>query len=219
MAVLKAFDNGTGTWIEIFAIEPAGPPGPDVPAGTVVDYMGTVSPTGWVILAGQTIIGGQSLYPEWWAVLPASMKSGANILCPDTRGRVSVGFNASETEFDTIGETGGEKTHVLTAAETAMKGHGHTASSGTVSADHSHATPAHTHTGVYGAAGAWPGSHARGSSGASEIFTESGGGGQTGGISANHTHAITVNPTVDANGSAHNNLQPYVVFSKMARAY
>lgn len=39
-------------------------------------------------------------------------------------GRVAVGIDSTQTEFDTIGETGGEKTHTLTVAE--MPSHSHT---------------------------------------------------------------------------------------------
>ena len=43
-------------------------------------------------------------------------------------GRVPVGINASDTAFDTVEETGGAKTHVLTAAE--MPSHTHTVALG-----------------------------------------------------------------------------------------
>ncbi len=39
-------------------------------------------------------------------------------------GRVPVGVDATQTEFDTVGKTGGEKTHTLTIAE--MPSHNHT---------------------------------------------------------------------------------------------
>jgi hypothetical protein len=38
-------------------------------------------------------------------------------------GKVIVGINAGDTEFDTLDETGGEKTHILTAAEIAKHTH------------------------------------------------------------------------------------------------
>ena len=38
-------------------------------------------------------------------------------------GRVAVGINSSDTDFDTIGETGGEKTHTLTVNEIPSHSH------------------------------------------------------------------------------------------------
>lgn len=43
-------------------------------------------------------------------------------------GRVPVGIDAAQTEFDTIGETGGSKTHTLTTAEMPSHSHGGSAS-------------------------------------------------------------------------------------------
>jgi microcystin-dependent protein len=43
---------------------------------------------------------------------------------PNLKGRVPVGLDSSQTEFDTLGETGGEKTVTLTAAQ--MPVHNHT---------------------------------------------------------------------------------------------
>jgi microcystin-dependent protein len=40
-------------------------------------------------------------------------------------GKVIVGIDAGQTEFDTLDETGGEKTHTLTGAESGENGHNH----------------------------------------------------------------------------------------------
>lgn len=40
-------------------------------------------------------------------------------------GRVIVGIDAGQTEFDTLNETGGEKTHLLTSAESGLPAHNH----------------------------------------------------------------------------------------------
>lgn len=94
------------------------------PVGMIVDYVGTTAPTGWAVMDGSTITSGQTLYPSLWAVLPSVFKSGANIVLPDTRGRVSVGRNSSDAQFDNVGDTGGAKTVALTIAQ--MPSHGHT---------------------------------------------------------------------------------------------
>ncbi len=42
---------------------------------------------------------------------------------PDVQGKVIVGRDTGQTEFDALGETGGEKTHALTAAENGAHSH------------------------------------------------------------------------------------------------
>ena len=53
-------------------------------------------------------------------------------------GRMLVGFDAGQTEFDTVRETGGAKTHQLSVAE--MPSHTH------VQDAHTHTQNSHTHT-------------------------------------------------------------------------
>jgi hypothetical protein len=90
----------------------------NLPICTIVDYLGTVPPSAkWLAMAGQTVANADTLYPAWWAKLPAGMKSGTNALMPNTKGRVSVGYDSAQAEFNTIGLIGGEKQHVLTKAE------------------------------------------------------------------------------------------------------
>lgn len=42
---------------------------------------------------------------------------------PNFKGRVPVGLDAGQTEFDTMGETGGAKTHTLTEAQIPAHSH------------------------------------------------------------------------------------------------
>jgi microcystin-dependent protein len=65
--------------------------------------------------AGGASTRGASAAADWGA--------HKRLTLPNLKGKVVVGFNASETEFDAMGETGGEKTHVLTDAE--MPTHDH----------------------------------------------------------------------------------------------
>ena len=89
-----------------------------LPIGSSIDFMGIVSPSvKWLAAIGQTIINGQTLYPDFWGVIPIGMKSGSDIIMPNTRGKVSVGYDSTDIDFDTIGEVGGAKTHQLTQLE------------------------------------------------------------------------------------------------------
>lgn len=88
-----------------------------LPIGCILDYIETTPPTNFLAMTGQTVVNAQTLYPTWWLKLPASMKSGANAIMPDTRGKVSVGYSSIDTDFDTIGEVGGSKTKNITQAQ------------------------------------------------------------------------------------------------------
>lgn len=90
----------------------------NTPIGVVDDYMGTVAPNSkWLLIVGQTVANAQTLYPTWWGLIPASMKSGSSALMPDTRKCVTVGYDATDTDFNAIGKAGGSKTHTLTQAQ------------------------------------------------------------------------------------------------------
>jgi len=93
-------------------------------------------------------------------------------------GRVMVGIDASQTEFDTLGEESGSKTHQLTEAE--LPSHFHLSGYG---AD---ATPRHGTTGSL--------SSVRIDNDGNAFFS----------TSAAHTSSV-------GSGTAHNNLQPYIV--------
>ena len=82
-------------------------------------------------------------------------------------GRVIVGLNAADSDFDTVQETGGTKTHTLTTSE----------------------LPSHTHN--------------------SNFVT--GGSGVSGVNTAGNYDAATNATSATGGGSAHNNVQPYIV--------
>jgi len=182
------------------------------PIGTIVDYIGTTAPTGWAVLDGSTITGGQTLYPALWAILPASFKSGANIVLPDTRGRVAVGRNPSDTDFDNVGDTGGAKTVTLTTAQ--MPSHRHTQDAhghGITDPNHTHSqnnfgTNPNDNGGVNGFV--LTGASADTSGGARGLSTVSTG--------------VTVNSATATNqdtggGGSHDNLQPFITFVKIMK--
>lgn len=130
---------------------------------------------------------------------------------PNPAGLVVVGYNASDSDFNAIGKTGGAKTHTLSLAElpvhTHSIAHDHAAfTSGVDSPDHSHEYVRENFTPV----GVTPGGSGLLAASGSSYFP------QTGGASARHAHTIDV-PSFTGNsgsvgsGAAHNNLQPYTV--------
>jgi len=146
-------------------------------------------------------------------------------------GRVTVAIDAGQTEFDTLEETGGAKTHTLSAAESGLPAHNHTAFSGTESDDHGHSgttgdqNQSHNHAYRTGDGTTSSGYAADTNSSDRWQYTENASADQghvhgftTGGRSTPHTHAITVNNNPAANASsAHNNLQPYIVVYRWVR--
>lgn len=172
-----------------------------------------------------------------WYGIPANVPAGWQICdgtngTPNLKGRVPVGVDAAQTEFDTMGKLSGAKTHALTQAELAI--HGHVASSAAESQEHVH-NANHGHTADDNQVGAH--SHAQAPQTAvttastvglvptgsnqtafSDFFRTSTDGAHnhditvnpnnfnTAGRSATHTHGVTVNNA--GSGNAHNNLQP-----------
>ena len=117
-------------------------------------------------------------------------------------GRVPVGVNTSDTNFNIVEKTGGANTHTLATAE--LPSHNHSFS-GSVTVN---ANGAHTHQ-------ASSGSYKVGSGSASTYYYMTNGGatsGQTTGSGGSHDHTGSVSGSVGSNGSgaAHNNLQPYI---------
>ena len=72
---------------------------------------------------------GSFVYPVGYVLIDAGNTNPNTFLGYGTwaafgAGRVLVGLDAAQTEFDTLGETGGEKTHVLTTGEMPAHTHG-----------------------------------------------------------------------------------------------
>ena len=141
-----------------------------------------------------------SLYLSFLSTNPAT-SLGYGTWVAAAVGRFLVGIDAGQTEFDTVRETGGAKTHVLTAAE--MPAHTHTQDA------HNHTQNAHSHvirsqTATTGSATSYE-HGALDTSSAEAEATET-----TDPTTATCVGATATNQNTGG-GAAHNNLPPYCV--------
>lgn len=161
-----------------------GAAGEALPAGTVVVWTSDVVPTNWLICDGSAI--SRTTYASLFAAIGVKYGAGdgsTTFNIPNLKGRVPAGKDASQTEFASLALTGGEKTHLLTAAESGLPAHNHIQGDAGINSNAG-----------YGVAP---------SSGAGNINS------QSGTNTANHPYTST---STAANAtSAHNILQPYEV--------
>lgn len=171
---------------------------PEIAARTLSNWLDAFWPIGAIYLSvvstsPETLLGGT------WTAFGA--------------GRCLVGIDAGQTEFDTVEETGGEKTVTLDTtmipAHTHVQdSHNHTQNS------HNHTQDAHTHVLTGGAtddtSAPFPGPDA---SSASTAFASTG---ISSTVATNQAATATNQAATATNqnaggGLAHNNLQPYIV--------
>lgn len=220
-----------------------------IPTGVINMWATTTAPTSWLLCDGTAV--SRSTYSALFTVISTTYGVGdgsTTFNLPNLKGKVPVGRDSADASFDTMGETGGAKTHTLTSAESGVPAHGHanTASFTGTAASHNHPQDSHTHTtdpqgshnhggsvgtgeflyrdGAYNTgynswvgntylAITWNGGTAYAGSHAHNVY------GQT---ATNQSTSITPAGTVGMNnanntaanaGSAHNNLQPYIVLN------
>jgi microcystin-dependent protein len=132
----------------------------NTPTGVINMFAGDTAPVGWLICDGSAI--SRTDYANLFTLIGTTYGSGdgsTTFNLPNLKGKVVVGQDTSDTSFDTLGETGGEKTHTLTIQE--MPSHKHNINYG---------------GSVTGITGAVPGSNTN--YGPNDSFIQANGGGQ-----------------------------------------
>ncbi len=209
--------------------------GAALPIGALMPYAGAAAPSGWLLCDGSAV--SRSTYAGLFAVIGTTYGAGngtTTFNVPNLKGRMPVGLDAAHTEFDTLAETGGEITHTLTEAE--MPNHGHVLGMGGSHTHTEQGAGAHTHTtsdpGNHthltqvgtGAEGGDPRLAVMGQvnrnalqTGADTATTAAGAHTHTTSDPGNHSHTIdaggshTHSMNNVGGGTAHPNLQPYIV--------
>jgi microcystin-dependent protein len=102
----------------------AGGGGDTLPIGSVVEWDSDVVPTNWLLLDGQEV--SREEYSELFEIYGTRYGEGDGITTfnlPNRCGKVAVGLDTEDSDFNTLGNTGGEKAHTLTVDE--MPSHNH----------------------------------------------------------------------------------------------
>ncbi|MCR9099462.1 MAG: tail fiber protein [bacterium] len=176
----------------------------EAPVGAIAPFPAAAGnvPNGWLLCDGASYDA--TFYPALFAVIGTTYGAEPNnrFLVPDLRGRTPMGADPGQTEFASLGQTGGAKTHTLTVAQ----------------------MPSHNHSGFTGFAGTHI--HGYGTrdflidvAGTNEVLRDGADGSadlpdQFTQFDGEHTHPINS----QGGGQAHNNIQPYAVVNFIIKA-
>ena len=121
-------DGTSGQWVESVPATKSSE-GYQMPAGAIMAWGAAVAPVNWLICDGSAI--SRATYASLFASIGTTYGVGdgsTTFNLPNLKGRVVTGLDSAQTEFDTLGEIGGAKTHTLTVSE--MPSHTHQISVG-----------------------------------------------------------------------------------------
>lgn len=192
------------------------------PTGAIFQWPTGAAPTGYLLCDGSAV--SRSTYSALFGVISTAFGVGDNSTTfnlPNLSGRFAVGFDAAQTEFDALGETGGAKTVTLT--ESQMPAHTHVQNAHTHVQDaHTHVQTGHTHTIPVGATDDTAAPFDRADAGTNTSGANATT--ATGSTVAVNQNATAVNQNATAvnqstgGGAAHANLPPYLVVNFIIKA-
>jgi len=81
-----------------------------MPIGAIIQFAGSTIPNGWLICDGTAI--SRETYADLYTKIGTAYGTGdgsTTFNVPNFKGKVAVGYNSSETEFNALGKTGGSK--------------------------------------------------------------------------------------------------------------
>lgn len=96
--------------------------GDTLPIGSITAYGNETAPANWLICDGSAV--SRTAYADLFAVIGTKYGAGdgsTTFNLPNLKGRVPVGLDGSDTDFNAIGKTDGEKNHTLTFYELPTK--------------------------------------------------------------------------------------------------
>lgn len=177
------------------------------PTGAITQFAGASAPADWLLCDGAAV--SRTTYDTLFALISTTYGVGdgsTTFNLPNLKGRVPVGFDASQTEFDNLAETGGTKTHTLDEGEIPAHTHIQDAHNHAVTdAGHTHLTQRYP-TATGGSSGFTIDTSMSGTLADNTLPTKTA------------TTGVTVNNATPTNqdaggGGAHNNLQPYITLN------
>lgn len=166
-----------------------------LPAGTSLSGYWASEPAGYLMENGQSVLC--DAYPDLYDVLYPSGTCSGSFDLPDSRGRVAVNLNPSDSEFNTIGEKYGAKTHQLTQGE--LPSHTHTQNA------HDHTMRWKSYGGISASSSGWL------------VLRRTDGADSYNGTDGNAANARTATNQNTGGNQPHNNIQPSIVKTRVIK--